>query len=134
VLVLGMVLAGCVVVDRRGGPPPWAPAHGRGAGTVVVVPPPITVQPSLVLIAGTPVAFADNWSEDLFFYDGRYYRPYQGGWYWSVTVGGPWSVISVGQVPAVVVQVPPDYRKRRGGPPPWAPAHGARGKGKKGRD
>lgn len=127
--LLASLLAGCLVVDKRGGgPPPWAPAHGRRAQGVVVVPPPVTVQPSLVLIAGTPVAFVENWSDDLFFYDGRYYRPYQGGWYWSVAVGGPWTYVSVGQVPSVVLHVPPDYRARKGGP--WAPAHGARGKGK----
>ncbi len=130
-LLAAAFLAGCVVVDKRPekpGPPPWAPAYGARAKKV---PPPVTVTPTVVVIAGSPVAYAANWPEDLFYYEGRWYRPYEGNWYWSVTVGGTWTQISVSQVPKVVLEVPPDYRQRsRGGPPPWAPAHGAREKGK----
>lgn len=130
-LLSAAFLTGCVVVDKRGGPPPHAPAYGARPRSVVVVPPPVTVTPTLVVIAGTPVSYAANWPEDLFYYDGRWYRHYDGNWYWSVTVSGEWVQISVSQVPKVVLEVPPDYRKRgKGGPPPWAPAHGARGKGK----
>ncbi len=82
-LLAASLLAGCVVVDGRGGPPPHAPAYGARARSVVVLPPPVTVTPSLVVIAGTPVSYAANWPDDLFFYEGRYYRPYQGNWYWT---------------------------------------------------
>lgn len=125
-----LFVSGCVVVNKPGpggGPPPHAPAYGRRAKEG---PPPITVTPTLVLIAGTPVAFVENWPEDLFYYEGRYYRPYEGRWYVSVTLSGGWTEIHVSNVPKVVLEVPRDYRARKGGPPPWAPAHGRRAKGK----
>ncbi len=131
-LLAASLLAGCVLVDGRGGPPPHAPAYGARPRSVVVLPPPVTVTPTLVVIAGTPVSYATNWPEDLFYYEGRYYRPYQGSWYWSVTVGGEWVQVSVGQVPRVVLQVPPDYREHRGGPPPWSHGRGRHGKGRHG--
>ncbi len=126
--LLAGTLAGCAVVETRGGPPPHAPAWGARVKT----PPRITITPSVVLIAGTQVSFAENYSDDLFFFEGRWYRPYDGNWYWSVSVSGDWAAISVGQVPRAVLGVPSDYRAKakKGGPPPWAPAHGKRAKDK----
>jgi hypothetical protein len=83
------------------------------------------------MIAGTPVSYVSNYSDDLFFYDGRWWRPYEGDWFWSVTVGGEWTQVTIGQVPRAVLEVPQDYRKRAGGPPPHAPAHGKRRKDRK---
>ncbi|HEX7124547.1 MAG TPA: hypothetical protein VF406_02075 [Thermodesulfobacteriota bacterium] len=124
-LVAGMV-AGCAVASAPGGPPPHAPAHGARAKR----PPRITITPTVVLIAGTQVAFAENYPGDLFYFQGRWYRPYDGRWWWSVTVNGEWVEIAVGQVPRAVLEVPRDYRRKavKGGPPPWAPAHGRRAK------
>lgn len=133
-LLVASLLAGCVIAERPVGPPPHAPAYGARGGGVVLVPPPVTVTPTLVVVAGTQVAYASNWPEDLFYYGGRYYRPYRGNWYWSVTVGGQWAQITVSQVPRVIVELPRDYRKHGGGPPPWAPAHGRRGKKWKDKD
>jgi len=108
----GLLVAGCVIAPPPGGPPGPPP----GPPTAVVVPP-VTVTPTFVVVQGTPVAYASNWPEDLFRYEGRYYRVYQGHWYSSLTVGSGWTYISVGQVPRVVVEVQPRYRphgKRKG--------------------
>lgn len=126
-LVTGM-LAGCAVVLEPAGPPPHAPAHGARAK----MPPRIVVTPAIVVIPGTTVSFAENYADDLFYFEGRWYRPYEGNWYWSVSVSGDWGQIAVGQVPRAVLEVPRDYRvkARKGGPPDHAPAYGRRGKGK----
>lgn len=129
-LFLAGSLAGCAVVHTRGGPPPHAPAWGARAK----LPPRVTIAPAVVVIPGTAVSFAENYPEDLFFFQGRWYRPYDGSWWWSVTVGGEWAQIAIGQVPRAVLEVPGDYRvkaAKRPGPPPWAPAHGRRAKEKR---
>jgi hypothetical protein len=111
----GLLLAGCVIAPPPGGPA--GPASSPPAA--VVVPPPVTVTPTFVVVQGTPVAYASNWPEDLFLYEGRYYRVYRGHWYWAATLGSGWTYVSVGQVPRVVVEVQPRYRphgKRKGKP------------------
>jgi hypothetical protein len=129
-LAAALLAAGCTTVvhqrPSKGGPPPHAPAYGRRAK----MPPRITITPAVVVIVGSQVSYAENHPDDLFYFQGRWYRPYEGGWFWSVTLSGEWTEISVGEVPRPVLEVPPDYRKRKGGPPPHAPAHGRRGKGK----
>jgi hypothetical protein len=128
-LFLAGTLAGCVVAGTTGGPPPHAPAHGARAKK----PPKITITPVVVVIAGTQVSFAENYADDLFYFQNRWYRPYDGSWWWSVSVSGDWVQISVGKVPRAVLEVPQDYRAKagKGGPPPWAPAHGRRAKDKR---
>jgi hypothetical protein len=124
-----LLVGGCAIVapsPGQGGPPAYAPAHGARAKT----PPKIAITPAVVLIAGTQVSYADNYPGDLFYFQGRWYRPYEGNWFWSVTVSGDWAEVGVGQVPRAVLEIPTDYRKRKGGPPPHAPAHGRRAKDK----
>jgi hypothetical protein len=126
VALVGATLLGGCVVAGKGGPPPHAPAYGLRAKT----PPKITVRPTVVVIAGLPVSYVANYPEDVFLFEGRWYRRYEGAWFWSLSVGGEWASISVGQVPRVVLEVPADYRSRKGGPPPHAPARGRRAKDK----
>jgi hypothetical protein len=125
-LIGATLLGGCAVVTAsKDGPPPHAPAYGLRAKK----PPKLTVAPAVVVISGTQVSYASNHPEDLFFYQGRWWRPYDGQWYWAVTVGGDWTDVTLGEVPKAVLEIPNDYREKRGGPP-HAPARGVKGKKK----
>jgi hypothetical protein len=102
-------------------------------------PPPIVIAepPPLLVVPRTMVYYAPSVPYDFFYYGGRYYTFHEGGWYWSGSVHGPWGHIEIGHIPRPVLAVPIAYYKvhpvkwkghRRGGPPPWAPAHGYRRK------
>lgn len=68
--------------------------------------------PPLVVIPGTYVYFAPDADADVLFYDGWWYRPYEGQWYRSQAYSGPWGYVASGAVPQVVINVPPDFRHR----------------------
>jgi hypothetical protein len=124
-----LLVGGCTTVVQspgQGNPPAHAPAYGARAKK----PPTIAITPAVAVIAGTQVSYAENYAGDLFYFQGRWYRPYEGNWFWAVTVSGEWTEMTIGQVPKAVLEVPSDYRKRKGGPPPHAPAHGRRAKDK----
>jgi hypothetical protein len=129
-LIAGIVGTGPAAADVNiginiGTPPPPPPR------IVIAEPPPLLVVPR------TMVYYAPQLPYDFFYYDGRYYTYHEGGWWWSGSVHGPWGHISIGHVPRPVLAVPIVYYKtvpakwrkhKRGGPPPWAPAHGYRRK------
>ncbi len=66
--------------------------------------------PALVEMPGTYAYFAPDVAVDIFFYQGYWYRPYDGRWYISADYRGPWSFIAVNRVPPVFLNMPPDYR------------------------
>lgn len=76
------------------------------------VPPAIVVKtpPSVAVIPGTYVYFAPDINDEVFFYGGWWWRPYNGRWYRAVEFGDPWVVIEIGRVPGVLLRVPRDYR------------------------
>jgi hypothetical protein len=120
-----LLVGGCAsVVQSPGAGNP--PAHAAQAKK----PPKLTIKPTVVMIAGTQVSYAENYAGDLFYFQGRWYLPYEGNWFWAMSVSSDWTEVSVGQVPKAVLEVPSDYRKRKGGPPSHAPAHGRRAKDK----
>ncbi len=66
--------------------------------------------PALVVIPGTYAYFAPEVAVDIFFYQGYWYRPYDGRWYIAADYRGPWSFVAINRVPPVFLSLPPDYR------------------------
>ncbi len=63
----------------------------------------ITAAPPMVVIPGTYAYYAPDVQAGLFFYNGNWYRPYQGGWYSSVQFNGPWGSVAIGSVPPAII-------------------------------
>jgi hypothetical protein len=96
-------------------------------------PPPLGGVPAPVVVAPGPpgppppvVYTAPNLPYNYFVYEKRYYLYREGHWFRARHYDGPWTVISISQVPRPVLAVPVDqYRERPAhwkhhGPPPWA--------------
>ena len=66
--------------------------------------------PPLVVIPGTYAYFAPDVDADILFYQGYWYRPYEGRWFRATSYNGPWANVAIERVPAVLVELPPDYR------------------------
>jgi hypothetical protein len=85
--------------------------------------------PQLVIVPGTPVAYAPAVPANYFFYGGQYYVFNNGMWYLGPTYNGPWAVLAPQYVPRPLLvvpvryyhAVPPGWRHwRREEPPRWA--------------
>jgi hypothetical protein len=70
----------------------------------------IVAPPAMIVIPGTYAYYAPDAEADLFFYHGYWYRPYQGGWYYSLRYNGPWGRVTIGNVPPPLVSLRPGYR------------------------
>ena len=68
--------------------------------------------PPLVVIPGTYAYFAPDADVDIVFYQGFWYRPYEGRWFRSRGYNGPWGYIAPGRVPGVLLEISPDFRHR----------------------
>ena len=66
--------------------------------------------PPLVVIPGTYAYFAPGVDADILFYQGYWYRPYEGRWFRAKSYNGPWATIAGDRVPAVFLDIPPDFR------------------------
>lgn len=71
--------------------------------------------PSLVVIPGTYAYFVPGVDMDILFYQGYWYRPYDGRWYRARGYNGPWFHIAPARVPRVLIGLPLDYRRLYGG-------------------
>ncbi len=73
-------------------------------------PPPLVISapPEVEVIPGTYVYFAPGFGVDLFFYDGLWYREFEGRWFSCASYDGPWAFIA--SPPAVLVSLPADFR------------------------
>ncbi len=82
-------------------------------GINVPPPPPLVIPapPPVIVVPKTYVYFAPEVEVDIFFCHGYWYRPYQGRWYRSGSYKGPWVYIVTGKVPAVLLHLPPDFRR-----------------------
>lgn len=89
--------------------------------------------PSLVIIQGTPVAYAPALPANYFFYGGQYYVFASGVWHVGPRYNGPWVVVPPAYVPLPILTVPVRYyrappphwkRWKREAPPQWDPAWG----------
>ncbi len=81
-----------------------------------------SVSPSLVVIPGTYVYMVPGVDFDIFFYQGWWYRPWEGRWYRAASYNGPWGYVEI--VPQPLIALPPGYVYwRTAGGPPLSYAH-----------
>lgn len=105
-------------------------------------PPPLVAVPAPVIVVPGPPAppppvvyAAPSLPYNYFVYENVYYLYREDHWFRARYYNGPWTVISLAQVPGPVLAVPVEqYRERpphwkHHGPPPWAHARGRHGHG-----
>jgi hypothetical protein len=68
--------------------------------------------PDVVVIPGTYVYIVPDIDVDVLFYQGYWWRPYEGRWYRSEDYNGQWSYIDSGRIPSGLRALPQDYRQR----------------------
>ena len=66
--------------------------------------------PEMVLIPGTYAYTVPDAGVDIIFYQGFWYRPFEGRWYRSRGYNGPWGFVERRRVPGFFFSLPPDYR------------------------
>ena len=88
-----------------------APADARVSVNIVLPPLVFPGPPDVVVIPGTYAYFVPGVEADVFFYHGYWYRPHSGYWFRASSYRGPWGRITVGRVPRVLIDVPPDFRR-----------------------
>jgi len=78
------------VTVKRGGPPPWAPAHGyrhkHRSGVELV----FDVGLDVYVVLGHPRHY---------FHDGRFFKRLDGGWAWAQKWDGRWKPADASEVP-----------------------------------
>lgn len=76
-------------------------------------PPPyvMAAPPAMVVIPGTYVYAVADPNADILFYNGFWFRPHEGHWFRARSYNGPWAHLAPRQVPQVLIQLPPDYRR-----------------------
>jgi len=106
---------------------------GFSVGVVDAPPPPRIVfvgEPAVVVATGTSVYVVTSTPVDcdMFRYGSSWYVYYQGFWYRSRSVSGPYAVLDVRYVPRAVVSLPAEHWRHRphGGPPGLAKKRGGR--------
>ena len=96
---------------------------GVNVGLTLVAP------PQLVIVPGTPVAYAPAIPANYFFYNSQYYVFTNGGWFVASGFNGPWVAVPPVWVPAPLLAVPVRYYRaapvgwqhwHRAQPPRWA--------------
>jgi hypothetical protein len=96
---------------------------GVDVGVSVSLPPLIvfSAPPAMVVIPETYVYVVPDADVDIFFYDGWWWRPWEGRWYRSRHYDSGWGYYQ--RVPSFYSSVPSgwrnDYRERRWGGRPW---------------
>lgn len=68
------------------------------------------VPPPMVVIPGTYAYFAPEADIDIVFFEGFWYRPYEGRWFRARGYNGPWRHIDHARVPRILMDLPHDYR------------------------
>lgn len=68
--------------------------------------------PEVVVIPGTYVYMVPDIEADVLFYQGYWWRPYEGRWYRSRDYRGGWSYVDSGRIPGGLRALPQDYRHR----------------------
>jgi len=83
------------------------------AARVYISPPAFVfdVEPELVVVPGTYVYRVPDIEADILFYQGYWYRPYEGRWYRSRAYNGPWG--HIGRAPGALLRLPSGYRDWR---------------------
>src|SRR5207249_4139709 len=111
-MVRRMILSGLVAVALAG-----ASTGAAQAQVSVNIGINLPTPPSLVIVPGTPVAYAPAVPANYFFYGGQYYVFSSNAWYVGPRFNGPWVVVPPAYVPLPILSVPVRYY--RVAPPPW---------------
>ena len=107
----GILLLGLVIVS------PLPARAGVHVGVNISLPLPIVfvAPPELIVLPETNVYVAPDVEAEIYFYDGWWWRPWEGGWYRSRHYDSDWSYYE--QVPSFYRRIPSDwrndYRERR---------------------
>jgi hypothetical protein len=78
----------------------------------IVAPPPLqfAAPPDLyVFPSGASYVYMVPNYDGVYFYGGRWYRFYDGYWFWSSSYNGYWEYIEPSMIPQVIVVIPPEY-------------------------
>ena len=68
--------------------------------------------PAVVVIPGTYVYMVPDIDVDVLFFQGYWWRPYEGQWYRSRDYQGRWSHVAPARIPSGLRALPQDYRHR----------------------
>lgn len=68
--------------------------------------------PEVVVIPGTYVYMVPDIEVDVLFFQGYWWRPYEGRWYRSRDYKGQWSYVKPWRIPRGLKALPQDYRHR----------------------
>ena len=68
--------------------------------------------PDVVVIPGTYVYMVPDIDVDILFFQGYWWRPYEGQWYRSRDYRGGWRHVEPGRIPLGLRELPHDYRHR----------------------
>lgn len=68
--------------------------------------------PEVVVIPGTYVYMVPDMDVDILFYQGYWWRPYEGRWYRSRDYKGSWRYVAPASIPRGLRALPQDYRHR----------------------
>jgi hypothetical protein len=68
--------------------------------------------PEVVVIPGTYVYMVPDIDVDVLFFQGYWWRPYEGHWYRSRDYRGSWRYVEPRRIPRGLMELPPDYRNR----------------------
>ena len=68
--------------------------------------------PDVVVIPGTYVYMVPDIDVDVLFFQGYWWRPYEGHWYRSRNYKGSWSYVAPARIPLGLRELPQDYRQR----------------------
>ena len=68
--------------------------------------------PEVVVIPGTYVYMVPDIDVDILFFQGYWWRPYEGQWYRSRDYDGRWDYIEPRDIPRGLRELPQDYRHR----------------------
>ncbi|MBI5805329.1 hypothetical protein HZA73_04720 [candidate division TA06 bacterium] len=77
----------------------------------------ISSDPLMTVIPGTYIYFITESSEDIFFYQGYWWRPYKGRWHRANGFNGPWTFVKPGRVPPGMLKLPSSWRNLPPGHP-----------------
>ena len=75
--------------------------------------PPVTLHGphTVVMIPGTYVYRIPEIDVSILFYEGYWYRPCGGNWFWAESNNGPWAYIEPSELPMALIRLPPEYRQ-----------------------
>ncbi len=93
--------------------------HAEVSVNIQIGPPPAYAfpgPPQVIAIPGTYVYLVPGVAVEILFYQGYWYRPYEGRWFRSRSYNGPWQYRE--HVPEAIVELPPDYYHAYREPPP----------------